>query len=100
MAARRVIIGTFTLPDANTNVVAMTFSTGFAGGATAGYLKARGGNAAPIFIAEDADASNEPRVRLAAGETFPIAIDFERLATLQAKGTLNDVLEFISDASE
>lgn len=100
MAARRVVIGTYTLPDTNSNVIAPTFSAGFAGGATQGYLKARSGNAAAIFVAEDSDASDEPRARLAAGETFPIALDFERLAILRAKGSANDVLEFIADASE
>jgi hypothetical protein len=97
---RRVVIGTYVLPDTNSNVIAPTYSTGFSGGGTAGYLRARGGNSAALYIAEDSDASDEPRIRLAAGETFPILVESERLATLRVKGAASDVVEFIADASE
>lgn len=100
MAGQRLVVGTCVLADANTNLIALTFSTGFSGGATAGYLKARGGNAAAIYVGEDNDLSGEPRLRLAAGETCPVRIEYEKVITLYCKGTQNDVLEFIAQASE
>jgi hypothetical protein len=88
------------LADANTNAIVLTFSTGQSGGATAGYLKARSSNAAAIRVGSDNDLSNEPYASLAAGETLPILLDYERATAMFARGTAADVLEFVADASE
>ena len=94
------MIGSYVLPDTNSNHPSVTFSTGVSGVGTQGYLKARSGNAAAIFIAQDNDASDEPRLKLAAGETLPTLLDFAAVAALWVKGSASDVLEFIADASE
>jgi hypothetical protein len=100
VAPRRATIGTFVLPDTNTNAIVLVYSTGFTGGGTQGYLKARSSNAASLRISNDNDATTEPYAVLAAGETLPIALDFEKVAQLFARGSAADVVEFVSDASE
>lgn len=91
---RRVVVASYTLPDTNTNALNLTPDVA----ATTGYLKARGSNGATIFIARDNDASNEPRLSLAAGETLPIP--FETETDWYCKGSAGDVLEFVGDANE
>ena len=97
---RRLVIGTYVLPDTASNPPVLTFSSGVVGTGTQGYLKARNGNAAALYLAQDNDASNEPRIKLAAGETLPILLDYAAVAALWVKGSAADVLEFSADASE
>lgn len=101
MAARRVAIATCALAGTTKQGITLVLASGVSGAATQGYLKARGGNSAAIFISEfSTNNDNEPRFRLAAGETLPIRLDYEGVASLYAKGSTGDVLEFVADASE